>query len=316
MTTIAINPADLCHEAATLQAILLFKQGHPNRSQVFDDLTNVIHYATKLAELKPKSKDEIGIKDTLYRATISNGNGYDYTSPDMDLVSLQSLIAQKIDSIATNGEFNTYDNWQHTVANSDQADSWRINSGNVIPFASGMVFGTAIFNEISATLTKMGIAGFSQSGNTATITTIYNMVSIMEIWDGTQWLSFGTITQGNTTPVVLQYPPTPSGCFTVTIYASNCDGTDPGANVGNSISFAFLPHNNGYLQYPVLLYSPFGGTSLGYANNSKELLTMLNGDLANTNGVVFHGIYQTSLGSIFFASAATCNHLPPMIDTK
>lgn len=63
MTTIAINPADLCPEAATLQAILLFKQGHPNRKQVLDDLTNVIHYATKLAELKPKSKDEIGIKD-------------------------------------------------------------------------------------------------------------------------------------------------------------------------------------------------------------------------------------------------------------
>lgn len=57
------NRADLCAEAAKLQDILSFEANHPNRSKVVDDLTNVVHYATKLAELKPKSKDEIGIKD-------------------------------------------------------------------------------------------------------------------------------------------------------------------------------------------------------------------------------------------------------------
>lgn len=254
--------------------------------------------------------------DTLYHATISDGNGYDYTSPDMDLVSLQSLIAQKIESIATNGEFYTYDNWTRTIGAINQADRWRINGGDDILFPGGMVLGTAIFSEIIATLPKFYIVGISVNGVTATFTTIYNMVSTIETWNGTQWETLDNIISSNTTPMVLQYPPTPRGCFTATIYASNCDGTDPGANVGNSISFAFLPHNNGYLQYPVLLYSPFGGTSLGYANNSNELLTMLNGDLANTNGVVFHNIFETSLGSIFFASAATCNDLPPMIDTK
>ena len=254
--------------------------------------------------------------DTLYHATISDGNGYNYKSPDMDLVSLQSLIAQKIESIATNGEFYTYDNWTRTIGAINQADRWRINGGDKILFPGGMVLGTAIFSEIIATLPKFYIVGISVNGVTATFTTIYNMVSTIETWNGTQWETLANIISSNTTPMVLQYPPTPRGCFTATIYASNCDGTDPGANVGNSISFAFLQHNNGYLQYPVLLYSPFGGTSLGYANNSNELLTMLNGDLANTNGVVFHNIFETSLGSIFFASAATCNDLPPMIDTN
>ena len=54
---------NLCPEAAKLQGIINYDMPHPNRSKVFEELTNFYNYATKLAELKAKSKDEIGIKD-------------------------------------------------------------------------------------------------------------------------------------------------------------------------------------------------------------------------------------------------------------
>ncbi len=259
---------------------------------------------------------------TTYRVVFSGNNGYSYTTPDSDLSALSVAIDTHINNIINSGVSYTYDNWERTLGVINQADRWRINGGSDIMFPNGMVNGTAIFNEIIATLPQVKIVGvqYDSLTNVGTITTIYRQMDYisehgqsitMEIWNGSNWEPLANLVSSNTTPTVLNFPPPPTGCINLTIYASNCDGTNPGSIAGNTIAVGLVIRKGGFINYPAQIYSPFGAfDSLGNATDNTSTLELLNTDPANTNSVYFANILNTSLGATFLVSASDCSHIP------
>ena len=124
---------------------------------------------------------------------------------------------------------------------------------------------------------------------------IVSSVAGFTLFDGVDTVVFTETPSGVQVPCI--------GCYEVTVYATQCDGSGDATVMGNSLFVTVVPfmHDGGDVYYldgaPVTVTSPFSGNVLGQGATETQINDLLNNDQNKPAGVTFTGITNSSNGS-------------------
>ena len=124
---------------------------------------------------------------------------------------------------------------------------------------------------------------------------IVSSVAGFTLFDGVDTVVFTETPSGVQVPCI--------GCYEVTVYATQCDGSGDATVMGNSLFVTVVPfmHDGGDVYYldgaPVTVTSPFSGNVLGQGATETQINDLLNNDQNKPAGVTFTGITNSSDGS-------------------